>query len=383
MPEGNLTSQARSLIAANYGSTKLNRNNLPTVPVTQEANEPKFVKRWVNELGDPHVRFLTQEDADLLLRDLSGVPHVDVGLPELLYLDVAEDSGKPVVVTPLSDSSAANAGLMPGDLIMDINGKKTAGMPFNDLLHEMRGPLGTSVKLELDRNGMPFAVDLERKVTSAKSSKVEAYSWSVDGNVVGYLGLWAFPTGIGDKVRAALWDLLTKKPKGLILDLRNNPGGQVPEARRILSSFLAAGAVNGIFVDGEGKKWIEASQHSEPTPSGFFSDGKLVVLVNHGTASCAEIVAGALQDNRRATIMGEETFGKGLIHHLCDLRADLKIIMPAGQWQTPLGKALLSNGITPDRPVGDANTPTARHSDQFAPDVSDELLMTAIKSIER
>ena len=247
---------------------------------------------------DPHSAYLTEEAFEDLQSNTSGEFSG-------LGIEVGMEDGYIKIVSPIDGSPAAEAGLLSGDLILKLDGKQVKGLSLNEAIEVMRGPKGSPIELQIGRPGasQPFDITLKRdtiKVASVRERFLEPG--------YGYLRVAQFQTGTGADVTAALNRLIAKEPlKGLVLDLRNNPGGVLGASVDVAGLFMDGGLV--VYTEGR----LANSEVRYSADAGDASGGvPLVVLINGGSASASEIVAGALQDQKRAVIMGTDSFGKGV-----------------------------------------------------------------------
>lgn len=246
------------------------------------------------------------------------------------------------VIAPIDDTPADAAGIQPGDLIIRIDGQSVKGLDLQEAVERMRGEPGTTIELGILREGedAPLELVIERaiiRVQSVRSRMLEPG--------YGYLRISQFQSRTGDDVLDALESLNDQADglNGLVLDLRNNPGGVLDAAVEVADVFLS----NGRIVSTEGRS-DEAASEFTATPNDALNGEPLVVLVNAGSASAAEIVAGALQDHRRAVIMGEPTFGKGSVQTILPLRDGNAVKLTTARYYTPDGRSIQAEGIVPD-----------------------------------
>ena len=309
---------------------------------------------------DPHSAYLDQE----AFRELQVGTQGEFGG---LGIEVGMEDGFVKVVSPIEDTPAFRAGLKPGDLIIKIDDASVKGMALNDAVKRMRGKPKTSIRLTIMRKGenQPFEVTLVRdviRVQSVKSKLIEpGYGW---------VRIAQFQEHTGENLVKALEGLYKSGPlKGLVLDLRNDPGGLLNGAVGISSAFLQPKVLvvstDGRTEDAKRKFVAIAEDYLRGTKSDYLktlpSGAKtvpMVVLVNGGSASASEIVAGALQDYKRATIMGTQTFGKGSVQTILPLGNNTAIKLTTARYYTPSGRSIQAKGITPDIMVEDPATPT-------------------------
>jgi carboxyl-terminal processing protease len=288
-------------------------------------------------VGDTgHTTFLTPDELKATHDALSG-KYVGVGI----RLDVQGDV--PIVAGLVRGGSAERADVHEGDRILAVAGTPTNGLSLDDIATKVRGESGTSVSLTLERAGrsQPLVVNLERA-----EIVVPAVSWAmVPGSKVGMVRLEEFSSGSADQLKAALREALAAKATGLVFDLRGDPGGYVNEAVGVASQFLSDGLVY------RQRDAAGAESEAKVSPGGVATTIPLVVLVDHDSASSAEIVAGALQDHERATIVGAQTFGTGTVLTEEPLADGSALRIGVVEWLTPDGHQIWHRGITPDEAV--------------------------------
>ncbi len=287
----------------------------------------------VSSLGDPHTAFVEPVPAAILEQDMQG-SFEGIGAT----VEMVED--KLVIARALPNSPALKADLRAGDIVLKVDGQSLEGKTILDAISLIRGPRGTSVTLLIQREGVaePFEVAVVRDRIDLPIVE----SRILDGGVA-YLRLTEFNAVSRDRVRTALKELLEAQPKGLILDLRGNPGGYLQMAIDISSEFLPEDAL--ILKEEERGKPIKEDR---VTRSGVATEIPLVVLVNGGSASAAEIVAGAIQENQRGILIGEKTYGKGSVQNTHRLEDGASLRVTIARWNLPSGKNLDGNGIEPD-----------------------------------
>jgi carboxyl-terminal processing protease len=291
---------------------------------------------------DPHSGYLNAEDYADMRSDTRG----EYGG---LGLEVTSDEGAVKIVSPMDDTPASRANLKPGDFITAIDGQSLIGLPLSDAVKKMRGAVGEPINLTIVREGKDtFEVKLIREAINVKSAKAH-----LEGDY-GYLRVSAFDEQTTDQAVAALKDIEAKDPhmKGLVLDLRNNPGGLLDQAVGISSMFLDGGEV--VSQRGRDPKDIE---RYNAHPHGDLLHGMpMVVLINSGTASAAEIVSGALQDRHRAAIVGLTSFGKGSVQTVIPLHngEDGALKLTTARYYTPSGRSIQKTGIEPDLEVAES-----------------------------
>ena len=293
------------------------------------------LKGLVAAVGDPYTFFMDPKESQQYADDLAGTFEgigAELGLKNEII----------TIISPLADMPAAKAGLKAGDQIFAINGTSTINMTVNEAVRQIRGPKDTAVTLTIFRQGEKDTKDytITRGVIFVKSIKTEMRS---DGLYL--ISISAFNDDTWGLFQEAVNDIEVKKPKGIILDLRNNPGGYLDTAVDMSSEWVESGPV---VIE----KFSETKQNKYlTTGSTKLKDIPTVVLINEGSASASEIVAGALQDTKKATIVGEKSFGKGSIQSLIDLEDGSSIKITIAKWLTPKGTSINDQGITPDQEV--------------------------------
>jgi carboxyl-terminal processing protease len=286
---------------------------------------------------DPHSEFLDAEAFEEIRISTSG-NYSGVGL------EVGLRNGQLVVVTPIEGTPADRAGIRSGDIIVAIDGVLVAEGDIGGALSRLRGEPGTPVNVTVSRSGdaRTRSFDLVRSNVRVHSVRAELLEPGY-----AYLRISQFSDSTGSDVRKALGDLRDRPGGaalyGLVLDLRNNPGGVLEAAVDVSDEFLASGVI--VTASGRGS---EANFRHEATTGDLMQGAPMVVLVNNGSASAAEIVAGALKDNQRATIMGSQTFGKGSVQTVMPLSDGRAIKLTTSRYYTPSGLSINGEGITPD-----------------------------------
>jgi carboxyl-terminal processing protease len=285
---------------------------------------------------DPHSAYLTPD----LYRDLEVETRGSFGG---LGIEITIKNGALTVVAPIEDTPAYRAGLKAGDQIIKIDDDFTKDMSLTDAVKRMRGPKGSKIKLTLHRNNVPelFTVTLARDVIKIQSVK----SKTLDGGY-GYIRVTTFQENTGDGVEKAIDDFQSKdhgKVKGLVFDLRDNPGGLLNQAVKVSDDFLDG----GLIVYTQGREENQQQKYFSHKKKDF-DDYPMVVLVNGGSASASEIVAGALQDQKRAVILGTQTFGKGSVQTILPLDDHSALRLTTARYYTPTGRSIQAVGITPD-----------------------------------
>jgi carboxyl-terminal processing protease len=293
------------------------------------------IEGLADAVGDPgHTSFLTPEERQERSEELSG-SYVGIGV----RIDAAED-GRPLIVLVFRGSPAEGAGLRTGEIIVAVDGRETAGADLDEVASWIRGEAGSSVTVRV-RDGVDGP---ERELTIVRADvEVAAVSWALyPGTSTAVLRLEQFSNGSADDLKAALGEIRAAGADRVILDLRGNPGGYVGEAIGVASQFLPTGVVY-VERNAEGGE----TRH-EVSPDGAATDLPLVVLVDAGTASSAEIVSGAIQDAERAELIGEKTFGTGTVLGEFPLTDGSALRVGTTEWLTPSGRRIWHQGIEPD-----------------------------------
>jgi carboxyl-terminal processing protease len=301
---------------------------------------------------DPHSAYLDAKVFEELQINTSG----EFGG---LGIEVQMDNGFVRVVTPIDDTPASRAGLKAGDLIMKLDDQPVKGMSLDDAIKIMRGAPGSDIILTVLREGQekPLEFTLTRDVIKVTSVRKR---WLEDG--YGYVRISQFQVQTGEDLNEAIQKLQeeNKDLKGLVLDLRNNPGGVLQAAVDVVDTFLT----NGLVVYTEGRISTAKSQF-HATPDDQINGAPIVVLINGGSASASEIVAGALQDHRRAIIMGTQSFGKGSVQTVIPVDAENGIKLTTARYFTPNGRSIQAQGIEPDILVERAKVETIKPRTQY------------------
>lgn len=291
------------------------------------------IRGMVAAVGDPHTSYMTPEEYDIFATNLSGDLQ-GIGA----YVEMAGEYLK--IVSPMPGSPAEQEGILPGDIIIEVDGTEVAGLSEPEIISMVRGPAGTVVHLVIIREGE--AEPLEFDVTRARITIPSVESKMLDSGV-GYVKINDFGERTSSELKTALKELLAGNPTGLVLDLRGNPGGYLTTAVEVASQFLKDGLVlRERFQDGSEDTY-------EALPGGLATEIPLVVLINKGSASASEIVAGAIQDHQRGQIVGETSYGKGSVQKPYTLDGENgEIRITIAKWYTPEGRSIHKLGVTPD-----------------------------------
>jgi carboxyl-terminal processing protease len=262
-----------------------------------------------------------------------------------LGIELTMEDGLLKVVAPIDDTPAAKAGVMANDIITKLNDEQAHGLTLKQAAEKMRGPVNTKIKLTITRKGRdkPIVFTMARDVIRVKSVRSRT-----EGDAVGYIRIIEFNEQTTDGLRKAIRDLTNQlgadKIKGFVIDLRNNPGGLVDQAIAVSNAFLDKGEI----VSTRGRN-TEETQRFNARPGDLTKGKPLIVLINGGTASASEIVGGALQDHKRATLVGTRTFGKGSVQTIIPLGPGKGALrLTTGRYFTPSGRSIQAKGIEPD-----------------------------------
>ena len=307
----------------------------------ERPDEQKLVESAINGMLtslDPHSSYMDPKS----YRDMQVQTRGEFGG---LGIEVTQEEGLVKVVTPIDDTPASRAGIMAGDLISAIDGEAVLGLTLNQAVDKMRGPVNTAVKLTVLRGSQkePREVKLTRAVIQIKSVRSRQ-----EGEDIGYIRITQFSEQTFDGVKQALQkfqqDMPGDKLKGYVLDLRNNPGGLLDQSVSVSNAFLEKGEI----VSTRGRNADETQRYN--ARPGDISKGKpVIVLINGGSASASEIVAGALQDHKRATILGTRSFGKGSVQTIIPLGQNNGALrLTTARYYTPSGRSIQAKGIDPD-----------------------------------
>ena len=276
-----------------------------------------------------------------------------------LGIEVTLDSSWVRVISPIDETPAARAGIQPGDYITHLDGEAVLGMTLSEAVDKMRGPPNSDVRLTVRREGTkPFDLTLTRAIITIQSVKGR-----VEGGDIGYLRITSFTDRTGQSLHQALREIKAETKnhlKGYVLDLRNNPGGLLDQAILVADTFLDHGEI----VSTRSRR-AEDTQHYNARKGDMADDLPMVVLINDGSASAAEIVAGALQDHRRALLIGTRSFGKGSVQTIVPLRDNGAIRLTTARYYTPSGRSIQTVGVDPDIVVEQARLQVLSTSGQL------------------
>lgn len=290
------------------------------------------VKGLVKGLDDPYSVFLEPDLAKRFLEDISGSF-------EGIGIEIGIKENRLTVIAPLSNTPAHRAGIRAGDKIFAIDGHDTIDMSLDEVVYLIRGPRGTPVTLTIWRDGGAKTQDIE---IIRDTIEIKTVSWELKGNNIAYIKVSHFSEETLRDFDDITIVALRANPNGLIIDLRNNPGGYLDTAVEMAGYWIGKDTVT-LSRDAKG---VEIAYKS--SGQGELSHLNTIVLVNKGSASASEILAGALQDYKRGILLGEQTFGKGSVQELESYSDDSALKLTIAHWYTPLGRTIHGQGITPD-----------------------------------
>ena len=307
----------------------------------EKPDDSKLIETAINGMLaglDPHSSYMDPKS----FRDMQVQTRGEFGG---LGIEVTMEDGLIKVVAPIDETPAAKAGIMANDIITQLDGEQVQGLTLNQAVEKMRGPVNTKIKLTIMRKGQdkPIEVSITRDIIRVRSVRSK-----VEGDDVGYIRLTQFNEQTTDGLKKAIADITAKvsndKLKGYILDLRNNPGGLLDQAISVSDAFLQKGEI----VSTRGRN-PEETQRFNARPGDLTSGKPVIVLINGGSASASEIVAGALQDHKRVTVLGTRSFGKGSVQTIIPLGSGNGALrLTTARYFTPSGRSIQAKGIVPD-----------------------------------
>ena len=309
-----------------------------------EIDKPKSMDAAINGLLqslDPYSSYMSPEVFKEMRTETSG----EFGG---LGIEVSMEAGVVKVISPIDDTPASKAGIKAGDYIVKINNIQVQGKSLSEAVELMRGPVGSGIELTIRRRGEKKAIifNVVREVIQIQSVKADLLEKNI-----GYIRLTSFNENSGKQIKKKIKELeKNKKTNAYILDLRNNPGGLLSQAIKISDFFLDNGEIVSTKSRraSENRKWF--------AKQGDLTNGKtLVVLINYGSASASEIVAGALKDHKRAILLGENSFGKGSVQSIIPLKNDGAIRLTIAKYYLPSGKSISEVGVSPDIEIPEAS----------------------------
>ncbi|MGP0093500.1 MAG: S41 family peptidase [Xanthobacteraceae bacterium] len=307
----------------------------------EKPDDAKLVEAAINGMLaglDPHSTYMDPKS----FRDMQVQTRGEFGG---LGIEVTMEDGLIKVVAPIDETPAAKAGIMANDIITHLDDEPVQGLTLNQAVEKMRGPVNTKIKLKIMRKGQdkPMDVSITRDVIRVRSVRSH-----VEGDDIGYIRITQFTEQTSDGLRKAINDISSQvngdKLKGYVVDLRNNPGGLLDQAISVSDAFLERGEI----VSTRGRN-AEETQRFSAHPGDLTKGKPIIVLINGGSASASEIVAGALQDHKRATLLGTRSFGKGSVQTIIPLGAGNGALrLTTARYFTPSGRSIQAKGIVPD-----------------------------------
>lgn len=318
---------------------KVNQNYIEK-PVNPQKTLYGAISGAVSAAGDPYTEFFPPKELQSFKTDLKG-SFDGIGA------EIGKQNGLIVIVAPLDESPAKKAGILAKDIVYKVDGEITADWSVEQAVEKIRGPKGTTVTLSIIREGrtQPFDVSITRQKIEVKSVKWSLKEIEKDGvrEKIGIISVSRFGDDTKNLFNQAVNEILRQNVSGIILDLRNNPGGYLHTSVELASIWLERGEI------------VVSEVKSDGTEEKYYAEGgsrlsgiKTAALINGGSASASEILAGALKDHNAATLIGEKSFGKGSVQELFDLKGGSAVKITIAKWVTPGGKNLNKEGLTPD-----------------------------------
>jgi carboxyl-terminal processing protease len=336
-------SSAKAAVADTYRQLNLFGDVFERVRAdyVEKPDDSKLIESAINGMLqglDPHSSYMDPKN----FRDMQVQTRGEFGG---LGIEVTMEDGLIKVVAPIDDTPAAKAGVMANDIITKLDEDQVQGLTLNQAVEKMRGPVNTKIKLTIIRKGQdkPVEVSITRDIIRVRSAR-----WNTEGDDVGYVRLTQFNEQTTEGLKKGIAEIQSKIPenklKGYVVDLRNNPGGLLDQAVSVSDAFLQKGEI----VSTRGRNAEETQRFS--ARAGDLTKGKpVIVLINGGSASASEIVAGALQDHKRATILGTRSFGKGSVQTIIPLGSGNGALrLTTARYYTPSGRSIQAKGIVPD-----------------------------------
>jgi carboxyl-terminal processing protease len=294
------------------------------------------IKGMVDAVGDPYTIYQTPAQREVSDTDLRG-SFDGIGI----QVDMKDN--RLTVVAPIEGSPAEAAGFRPGDIVLGVDGKSLSGKTLNDTVGLIRGPRGTTVTLTVLRQGTPDPIEITVVRAEIKLKSVRARMLD---DQVGYLRISSFSATTGNEMAGAVKNLMEQTPRGVIVDLRNNPGGYLSASVEASAQFVNPGTVVLFQQSGNGDRKTYRTEGG-----GTATEVPMVVLINKGSASASEIMAGALRDNGRAFLVGEKSFGKGTVQNVHELSDKSGLRVTTAQWLTPSEQPIQGVGLAPDEVI--------------------------------
>ena len=313
---------------------KLQQNFISPDKINNQKVIYGAIKGMTETLGDPYTDFFDPEQARRFQQNLSGSF-------EGIGVEIGFKKGQLTVVSPLDGTPGQKAGLKPGDIILKIVNKDASSMNTEEAVSLIRGPKGTNVTLTIYRDAWNKSKDI--KITR-DTINIESMKWSLIEPDIAYIRINQFDESVSSNFKKIAMEILARSAKKIIIDLRDDPGGYLEVAQDVAGWFLEEGQTVAIEDYGKNKE----QQIYKTEGSGIFSNYPVVVLINEGSASASEILAGALRDNRGIKLIGDKSFGKGSVQRLVDLRGGSSLKITIAKWLTPKGNSISEVGLDPD-----------------------------------
>lgn len=345
----------------NYVKTILNQYYLNEIDA--DAMNDGALKGYVEALDDPYTEYIPADEMEDYTTSITG-NYVGIGI----YMSVNTEKNTIVILSPIVDSPAYEAGILPGDTIISVDGVKCTGDDMNAVSNKIKGEEGTKVKLEILRNQEIKTFEITRRKVATNPVIAE-----VMDNNIGYIQISSFDVGTAEDFKNKFEKLQSQGIKSLIIDIRNNGGGLVDETLEIADYIVPKGNELLITVDKDGNEKIQKAEED------VLIDMPIVVLVNENSASASEILAGALKDNNEATIIGTKTYGKGVIQQIFKLQSGDGLKVTIQEYYTPKRNKINGIGIEPDELV---NLPDTVKSIYLVEEDEDTQLQKAIELLK-
>lgn len=345
----------------NYVKTILNQYYLNEIDT--DAMNDGALKGYVEALDDPYTEYIPADEMEDYTTSITG-NYVGIGI----YMSVNTEKNTIVILSPIVDSPAYEAGILPGDTIISVDGVKCTGDDMNAVSNKIKGEEGTKVKLEILRNQEIKTFEITRRKVATNPVIAE-----VMDNNIGYIQISSFDVGTAEDFKNKFEKLQSQGIKSLIIDIRNNGGGLVDETLEIADYIVPKGNELLITVDKDGNEKIQKAEED------VLIDMPIVVLVNENSASASEILAGALKDNNEATIIGTKTYGKGVIQQIFKLQSGDGLKVTIQEYYTPKRNKINGIGIEPDELV---NLPDTVKSIYLVEEDEDTQLQKAIELLK-
>lgn len=328
---------------------KLQKNFISPEKLDNQKVVYGAIEGMAKTLGDPYTTFFDPEQAKLFNSDLAGSFE---GIGAVIGIKKEQLT----IISPLEKSPAEVAGLKAGDAIAKINGKDASNMTTDEAVNLIRGPKGTDVTLTIYREGFSALKDF--KITR-DTIKIDSVKWELKDNDVAYIKINQFDQPLSEDFKKVALEILKSPAKKIVLDLRNNPGGYLETAQEIAGWFMPVGET--VTVESFGKSKQPTIYKTQGNAS--LADYPIVILINQGSASASEILAGSLRDNRKVKLIGQKSFGKGSVQQVLELQGGSFLKITVAKWLTPNGASISEVGLTPDIKVDLTDADTTANKD--------------------